>query len=158
MLVTLRAVVLVRETAPAHLGQLEDIFLGDAVVALLFYCSKPLLLFPLVVPPAELAVPALRGLEIGHLAESLGLRPDVLFRQQDFVIYFGVECELHLTIGGATSALFSLAAILLPAEKVAAGDAVPFGYFFGVDSFEDLSGLGNTCFTASSFSLTVYLR
>lgn len=72
--------------------------------------------FPLVVPPAKLAVPALGGLEIRHFAQSLSFGSDVLLGDQYFFIDFGVERELHLAVGGSTSALFSLAAVFLPSE------------------------------------------
>lgn len=113
---------------------------------------------PLIVSAAELAVPPLRGFKVGHLAESLGLSPDVLLCQQDFIVDFGVEGEFHLAIRGPSASLLPLAPIFLPAEEVTPWDAVFFGDFLGVDALKYLDEGKSTCFTASSFSATVYFR
>lgn len=112
----------------------------------------------MVVAPAELAVPALGGFEVGQLAEALGLAADVLLGDEYFAIDFGVEGELHLAVRGPSAALLPLAPVFLPPQQVPAGDAVLLGDFLGVDALQDLRGWGNTCLTASSFSATVYLR
>jgi hypothetical protein len=116
------------------------------------------LFFPLIVAPAELAVPSLGGLEICHLAEPFGLGPDVLFGQQDLLVYLCVEGEFHLAIGRPSPPFLPLAPIFFPAQQVASGYVVAFGNFLGVDAFHDLDAARNTCFTASSFSATVYFR
>jgi hypothetical protein len=75
-----------------------------------------LLLFPLIVSPAELAIPSFGGLEVCHFAETLGLGPYVLLSQQYFAVYFSVEGELHLAVSGPSASLLALAAVFLPAK------------------------------------------
>lgn len=120
--------------------------------------SFPLLFFPLIVAPAELAVPALGGLEVSQFAEPLGLNAYFLFGEEHLAVDFGVEGELHLAISGSSTAFLALAAIFLPSEQVAPRDAVLLRDLLGIDALQNLSGKCITCFTASSFSATVYLR
>jgi len=49
------------------------------------------LLFPLIVSPTELAVPAFGGFELSHFAQIFGLVADVFFGEQDLLIDFCVE-------------------------------------------------------------------
>ena len=116
------------------------------------------LLLPLIEAPAEFAVPALRGLEVGHLAEPLGLDADFLFGEEHLAVDFGVERELHLAISGSPASLLAFTAVFLPSEQVAPRDAVLLRDFLGIDALQNLSGKSITCLTASSFSTTVYLR
>ena len=81
------------------------------------------LLLPLIEAPAELAVPALGGLEVGHLAEPLGLDADFLFGEEHLAVDFGVERELHLAISGSPASLLAFTAVFLPSEEVSPRDS-----------------------------------
>lgn len=120
--------------------------------------SFPLLFLPLIVASAELAVPPLRGLEVGHLAEPLGLNAYFLLGEEHLAVDFGVESELHLAISGSSASFLALTAIFLPSEQVAPRDSVLLRDLLGIDTLQNLSGKCITCLTASSFSATVYLR
>jgi hypothetical protein len=75
-----------------------------------------LLLLPLIVSPAKFTVPALRCLKISQLAQLLCLSPNIFLCQQNFVIDFCVESELHLTIGWSSTSFFTFTTIFLPSE------------------------------------------
>lgn len=97
-----------------------------------------LLTFPLIVAPTELAVPPLGGFKVWQLAESFGFKPDVLFGEEYFLVYFDIESHLHLCIGRPAAAFLTLTSVFLPTEKIPARDAVLFRDFLGVDTLQDL--------------------
>jgi hypothetical protein len=143
--------------ALAGFGKQED-FLVDffSVLSQLLDKLVALLTFPLIVAPAELTVPALRGFKVGQLAEAFGFKADVLFGEEYFLVYFDIESHLHLCIGRPAATLLALTSVFLPPEKIPAGDAVLFRDLLGVDALQDLHDKLVTCLTAYSFSATVY--
>jgi hypothetical protein len=126
-------------TSLAGFGQQEDLLLDlPCILSELADEFVALLALPLVVATAELAVPALGGLEVRQLAQTLCLRSDVLLRQQYFLVDFDIQSHLHLCVGRPAAALLALAPVFLPPQQVPARDAVPFGDLLGVDALQDL--------------------
>lgn len=78
--------------------------------------SFSFLFLPLIVASAKLAVPALRRLEVCHLAEPLGLNAYFLLGEEHLAVDFGVESELHLAISGSSASFLAFTAIFLPSE------------------------------------------
>ncbi len=114
-------------TPPTHLRQKEHLpILKGGVPALQLQHPLAFLFFPLIVAPAELAVPPLGSLKVGQLAQSLRLRPYVLLRYQYFAINFCVEGELHLAVGRPSASFFAFTAVFLPAEQVPTWNTVFF--------------------------------
>lgn len=146
-------------TVSTYLRQEENVlFIEEGIAALLLEYSLTLLFFPLIEPPAELAVPPFGGLEIAHFAQPLGLCADVLLIQEDLAINFGVESELHLPIRGPSSSFFAFAPVFLPSKEVSSRYAVFLWDLLRIYAFQYLNGKWITCLTACYFSETVYFR
>lgn len=156
---TWKVAITVFIAVPADLWQEENVlFIKECVAALLFDPSLALLFFPLIEPPAELAVPPFGRFEIAHFAKPLGLSADVLLVQEDLPINFGVESELHLSISWPSSSFFAFTPVFLPSQQVSSRDAVFLWDFLRIHTFQYLNAKWITCFTACYFSETVYFR
>lgn len=156
---TWKVAITVIVAVPTHLRQEENVLvIKESVAALLLEYSLTLLLFPLIEPPAKLAVPPFGGLEIAHFAQPLGLCAYVLLVQEDLAINFGVESELHLSISGPSSSFFAFTPVFLPSQQVSSRDAVFLWDLLRIHAFQYLNAKWITCLTACYFSETVYFR